>query len=482
MKISLRRRVGRGSLAAALAALLSLSFAGVAAAADSPDQQVPTGTAVPPSGSYHDLRQMAQTFTAGKSGQLYRVSLYGQPYPFWMPAALTIQIWKVDRSQATLANLGGTPPTFQRTALYGWSPWHDFDLTPTVPVVAGTQYAVVVVSRPTSFRWGYLFWPYYAGGNLWLCCDLTSKWMATANTDFAFKTYVTTGTANTPPTVTVDHPTGMSFPENVTPTMTGTYSDSDGDTVTLKASAGTVTTATGGKWSWTGPQSDEGLQHVVMTADDGHGGLATAGFGYSVTDVTPTASISGYTTSAPIVLTVLESVTFNGSFSDPGSPDTHTATWDFGDGAAAVTTIPVGGSTTVSASHAYTNTGNFTVKLTVKDDDGTTSPAATFSVTVETTQQALAAIKAFVQKLSGLNDGQKNSLSAKLDNAAASALRGDTKAASNELNAFLNELDAYARAGRVTPGEATTLRAAVNAVKGSLGTFNRFLEWWPLGL
>jgi hypothetical protein len=86
-----------------------------------------------------------------------------------------------------------------------------------------------------------------------------------------------------------------------------------------------------------------------------------------------------------------------------------------------------------------------------------------------------------VQTLPSLNAGQKNSLTAKLNAAAASASRGDTRACNNQLNAFLNELQAYVNTGKVSAGDAATLRAAVHAVKGSIGTYNRFLEWWPLG-
>src|SRR5207237_947488 len=35
--------------------------------------------------------------------------------------------------------------------------------------------------------------------------------------------------------------------------------------------------------------------------------------------------------------------------------------------------------------------------------------------------------------------------------------------------------------GTLAVADAATLRGAVHAVKGSIGTYNRFLEWWPLG-
>ena len=103
-------------------------------------------------------------------------------------------------------------------------------------------------------------------------------------------------------------------------------------------------------------------------------------------------------------------------------------------------------------------------------------------VPVQTPAQALGPIADYVRGLKTLNDGQKNSLIAKL-NAASDALdRGNTNAASNQLEAFLNELQADMKTGKVTPGDASNLRLAANAVLGALGTYNRFLDWWSLGL
>lgn len=57
-----------------------------------------------------------------------------------------------------------------------------------------------------------------------------------------------------------------------------------------------------------------------------------------------------------------DSVSFSGSFSDPGSADTHTIAWDFGDGTT--------GSATLTPNHTYGDNGVYTVTLTVTDDDG----------------------------------------------------------------------------------------------------------------
>ncbi|HVH63318.1 MAG TPA: PKD domain-containing protein, partial [Candidatus Dormibacteraeota bacterium] len=191
--------------------------------------------------------------------------------------------------------------------------------------------------------------------------------------------------------------------------------------------------------------------------------------------VAPTAAITGVTGSYPLVTTSNELLTFGGSFSDPGKLDSHTATWNFGDGSSSVTAIPAGGSTSLSALHSYAGPGTYPVSLTVTDDDGGVGQAST-TVTVQTTQQALAKISAYIQGLP-LDGGRKQSLLAKLNAAGDAAARGDDMAAHNQLNAFLNEVSADLKTGKLTQAQADTLRGAVYAIQGTLGTYNRFLEW-----
>ena len=92
----------------------------------------------------------------------------------------------------------------------------------------------------------------------------------------------------------------------------------------------------------------------------------------------------------------------------------------------------------------------------------------------------MSTIIGYVQGLPGLNAGQKNSLIAKLNAASDAVGRGDTTAANNQLRAFLNELQADVKTNKVSQTAATILTADVHAIQGALGTYNRFLEWWPL--
>jgi PKD repeat protein len=60
-------------------------------------------------------------------------------------------------------------------------------------------------------------------------------------------------------------------------------------------------------------------------------------------------------------------VSLTASFSDPGSEDTHTAIWSWGDGSTNSETI---NGHTVQGSHTYTSAGVYTVSLVVNDKDG----------------------------------------------------------------------------------------------------------------
>ena len=235
--------------------------------------------------------------------------------------------------------------------------------------------------------------------------------------------------------------------------------------------------------SGTGPSfgltpDDEGTYVVTFMAKDKDSGLwdseSTTVTGLNVK---PTARITGVT--APSLLVAQESVGFMGNFSDPGSGDSHSVIWSFGDGVTSSSNFGPGGSANLSASHIYTAAGTYTVTLTVRDDDGGQGQAST-TVTVKTVPQALSVIVGLVNGLPSLNAGQKNSLIAKLNAASASAARGDNKACNNQLNAVLNELSADVNTGKLSAQDAAKISGPVYIVKGALGSYNRFLEWWPL--
>ncbi|HEV2140243.1 MAG TPA: PKD domain-containing protein, partial [Candidatus Dormibacteraeota bacterium] len=293
----------------------------------------------------------------------------------------------------------------------------------------------------------------------------------TAQVPFAFDVTPQDPTAtivSDPPTITVPEGTNVPF------TGTGTSPDPADNAAGFKygwsVSINGAAYASGSGAAFSFVPKDDGSYLVTFNATDDGGMTGTTSMTVIATNVAPNAAITGVAATAPLVTTAFESLNFTGTFTDADNVDKYTMTWSFGDGSFA---------SGLNASHAYSLPGTYTVKFQVTDGEGGVGQATT-SVTVQTTQQALSSIEAYVQSLPGLNAGQRNSLMVKLQNAGAAAGRGDDTAASNELNAFLNELQADVNTGKVTQTAAGILRTSVHTVQGSLGTFNRLVEWWPL--
>ena len=228
-------------------------------------------------------------------------------------------------------------------------------------------------------------------------------------------------------------------------------------------------TGTGAHWHFT--PNDEGTYVATVKAtDDGAMSDNSAPTTTNVINVAPTAIIlkAGFTTN--LVVTPEESLDFTSTFTDPGTADTHTFQWAFGDGAS---------SSLQNTTHFYAGAGLYPVTLTVKDDDGGTD-TATATVRVLSPQDALSKIAGTVNGITTLTKGQKNSLIVKLQAAADSAARGNNIASHNQMSAFLSELRTYVKTGKVTADQQSTLTDAIHAVEAALGTYNRMLQWWPL--
>lgn len=153
---------------------------------------------------------------------------------------------------------------------------------------------------------------------------------------------------------------------------TGSWSDRDDDDVTLSASIGSVDRV-GGTWTWQwltrdGPAES---QDVVITADDGHGGIVTSRFHVTVSDLparlTSATNVTGYEDAAfsvPI------------AFTDPGVLDRHSATFDWGDGTPVVagTVIESNGAGQMSGAHAYAEPGRYILQACLSDVQSTLPP------------------------------------------------------------------------------------------------------------
>jgi len=174
---------------------------------------------------------------------------------------------------------------------------------------------------------------------------------------------------NGPPVISADN-SSVTVDEGTLATNTGPWSDPNGDLVTLTASVGDVTRNDDGTWSWSYQTADGPIQTqtVTITANDGNGGVASTTFELTVNNVPP---VVGAITVNPALVSVGTSVNAGASFTDAGTLDTHTATWDWGDSATSAGIVTeTNGSGTVDGSYEYTTPGVYTIELTVVDKDG----------------------------------------------------------------------------------------------------------------
>jgi len=162
-----------------------------------------------------------------------------------------------------------------------------------------------------------------------------------------------------------------------------------------------------------------------------------------------------------------ETYATTGSFADPGA-DQWTATVDYGDG---------GGSEPLALSekaftltHTYAAAGTFTVTVTVTDEDGGQGFATT-TVNVVSPTTAAQAVLGQVRGLAAagaLPSQLVTPLLATLTAAVRQIEHNNSTAAIEQLDAFLNQVDAAVRSGRVTATAASSLGAAVERIEGVL--------------
>ncbi len=163
-------------------------------------------------------------------------------------------------------------------------------------------------------------------------------------------------------------------------TFTGRFYDlgyADTHTFTWDFDDGTVVNSTTYTWyaMYYGEQTmnhtfmDNGVYNVTLTVTDDDGGSGSDYWIITIYNVAPEVEAGQDMRGSEGV-----SLFFSGSFVDPGLNDTHTISWDFGDGTWA--------NGTLNPNHKYGDNGVYTVTLTVTDDDGGTD-SDTLSVTIE---------------------------------------------------------------------------------------------------
>jgi PKD repeat protein len=251
--------------------------------------------------------------------------------------------------------------------------------------------------------------------------------------------------------------------EGATITFNGTAStDPDGHALIHDWSFGDGSTAFN-----TGPApshvyADNGTYIVSLAVRDPFGATGTSSAVVSVANAAPIVS-------ALPDATIMrgESWVAAGSYTDAGA-DSHTALVGWGDSASEPVTLTAGA---FSLTHQYSAAGTFTVTVTVTDDDGG-SGVSTARIVVLSPAGASTALSMTLDALvadGALPEALANSLTAPIDAATASLARGNTSAASGQLGAFVNRLDAAVRTGRMGPAVAASLKAYVDRIRTSMG-------------
>jgi len=201
---------------------------------------------------------------------------------------------------------------------------------------------------------------------------------------------------NQPPEITIDNET-VTVDEGQIATNSGTWGDPDwvevgspspypyswmdslGNLFTVDASIGDIVIGNR-TWDWSYQTMDgpDDSQLVTVSAIDEYGFTDTDNFTLIVNNVAPVVSPI---TLNPTIVAVGTEVNPIASFTDPGVLDTHIAVWDWGDGSSTDLVDPA--TSPVSGSHVYTEVGNYTITLTVTDDDGGSGSATIDVIVIE---------------------------------------------------------------------------------------------------
>jgi len=115
---------------------------------------------------------------------------------------------------------------------------------------------------------------------------------------------------------------------------------------------------------------EDGTYSPLLTVTDSDGASATLTFTIKVNNVAPDVFDGTDKT-----VDEGTKISLSGTFSDPGAYDTHTASWDWGDGFSSAGSVseenvPPNSTGTATGSHTFSDDGTYMVVLTVQDDEG----------------------------------------------------------------------------------------------------------------
>jgi len=214
---------------------------------------------------------------------------------------------------------------------------------------------------------------------------------------------------------------------------------------------------------------DNGTYEVTLTASDEDGGSASTTHTVMVGNVAPTVDpING-----PTEASLGTEITVDATFTDPGLLDTHTAIWDWGDG---TTTDPAtltqgAGSGSVTDSHTYLASGEYTIQLIITDKDGDVG-SASHTVMIQSPVQAINSLIEMVEAIEDLPEGTQNELISKLNNTLKDLDKGNDNAATGKLGAFINSVEAQ-RGKKISEADADVL---IQMAQGIIDAINNGLS------
>lgn len=126
-------------------------------------------------------------------------------------------------------------------------------------------------------------------------------------------------------------------------------------------------------------------------------------------------------------------------FSDPGRLDAHTATIQWGDGTSVQYSLEAG-TTVVHDSHSYANAGDYTITVTLIDDDDGADTASMF-VSVKNPTNPTDALKTIIIGLK-IPKGMKNTLLSLIDDVPHLLKHHKVRAVIHQLQAFIHFVQA----------------------------------------
>lgn len=185
--------------------------------------------------------------------------------------------------------------------------------------------------------------------------------------------YIDSDYTNQPPSINALP--NVTINEGDTYSANGSFTDSDSTSWTATVDYGDgsgshALTLSGTNFSLSHVYKDNGTYTVTVSVTDNQGATSDpATAQVTVNNIAPTPGAITVSTN-PVQVNTATSAT--ASFTDPGVLDTHTASWNWGDGNTTSGTVTESnGSGTVGAdSHTYTSAGVYEITLTITDKDG----------------------------------------------------------------------------------------------------------------